>query len=320
MNKYDIITFGSASEDIFVFSEDFFQKRLCFPLNEKLEMDNILTRTGGGGTNAAATFALQGLKTAYCGTRGKDWAGEQVSQDLKRFGISQNLLSQLAGKKTNCSVILSKKQEGRVLLIYREASNFLPQNFSYNKLKTKWFYIAPLAGQMAEKLNPLLNFAQKENIRVAFNPSKKQTKWLKQNLKTALPKIDILLMNELEAKILFGDYSNPKKAFQQIRPYFKGIFATGSRNGLTIFDGKYIYKAKLAKKGKIVDMTGGGDSFGSGFVAKLIQGKTIEQAAQFAAANAAACLREWGAKEGLLKKNEKYPKTQVTKKPLVKAR
>jgi ribokinase len=314
MKKYDVITFGSASEDIFVFSEDFFKKNLCFPLNEKLEMDNILTRTGGGGTNAAATFALQGLKTAYCGSIGTDWAGQQMVKDLKKFNISQNLLSQLANKKTNCSVILSKKQEGRVLLIYRDASNFPPKIFKPEKLKTKWFYIAPLAGEMSKKTNAFLNFAKKNNIKVALNPSKQQIKWLKINLKHILPKIDVILMNEIEANLLFGDYGNPKKCFQKIKPYLRGIFATGSKSRLIIFDGSYIYTAKfkLARK-KVEDMTGGGDAFGSGLISRIIQGKSLEQAIQFASANAAACVRKWGAKEGLLKKNEKYQKVKVKK-------
>ncbi len=311
-NKYDVITFGSASEDIFVFSEDFFKKKLCFPLNEKLEMDNILTRTGGGGTNAAATFALQGLKTAYCGSIGTDWAGQQIMEDLKKFNVSQNLLSRLPDKKTNCSVILSKKQEGRVLLIYREASSFPPKTLEPEKLKTKWFYIAPLAGEMARKTNFLLNFAQKENIKIAFNPSKQQIEWLKNNLEKILPRIDILLMNELEAGMLFNDYSKPEKVFKKIKPYLKGIFATGSKNGLTVFDGNYVYRSNFARK-KVEDMTGGGDAFGSGLVSQIIKGKNIEQAIQFASANGGACVQKWGAKEGLLKKNEKYQKVKVKK-------
>ena len=310
MEKYDVITFGSASEDIFVFAKNFFKKNFCFPANEKIEMNNIFIKTGGGGTNTAATFGLQGLKTAYCGSIGSDWAGEQIKRDLKKFNVSDALLYEWPNKKTNCSVILSKKQKGRVLLIYREASNFIPKNFDYKKLKTKWFYIAPLAGEMADEINKILDFAQKEKIKVALNPSKEQIRWLKKNYKKILPKIDVLTMNSIEAKMFLENYNNLEKAFNKIKPYFKGIFTTGSKKEIIVFQNSYIYRTKLMGK-KIADITGGGDAFGSGLVAQIIKQKDINQAIQFACANVCSCIQKWGAKEGLLKKNEKYLKVKV---------
>ena len=109
MKKYEIITFGSASEDVFVFSKKFLNKKLCFPLGDKIEMDKIIIRTGGGGVNTATTFALQGLNTAYCGSVGKDYAGFSILLDLKRFSISTEFLESLDKKITNHSVIFSKQ-------------------------------------------------------------------------------------------------------------------------------------------------------------------------------------------------------------------
>jgi len=307
--KYKIITFGSASEDIFVFSKEFFNKKLCFPLGDKIEMDKILTRTGGGGTNTAVTFAKQGLKTAYCGAVGKDCAGFSIILDLKRFGVSTEFLSSLNGKTTNHSIILSKKEKGKVILVHRDASGYPPKDFSLNKLKADWFYLAPLSGEYAKQTKKIIDFAYKNKIKVAFNPSKEQIKLYKKSIKDILPKIDVLLTNKKETEMLFGK-RGIKAIFQEIKPFLKGALMTGGKKGLIGFDGKSIYKTEVFKS-KITDLTGAGDAFGSGFVAGLIKGYDITKAIQLGSANTVACIEEWGAKEGILKLNEKYQKVTV---------
>jgi len=309
--KYKVITFGSASEDVFVFSEKFFDKKLCFPLGDKIEMDKILTRTGGGGTNTASSFGNQGLKTAYCGSVGKDYAGFSILLDLKRFGVSAEFLSSLNGKTTNHSIILSKKEKGKAILVYRDASGYLPKDFSLNKLKADWFYLAPLSGEYAKQTKKIIDFAYKNKIKIAFNPSKEQIELYKKSIKSILPKIDVLFTNEKETEMLFGK-RNTKTIFKEIKPFLKGIFIIGGKNGLIGFDGKFIYKTEIFKS-KIIDLTGAGDAFGSGFVTGLIRGYDITKAIQLGSANTVACIEEWGAKEGLLRKEEKYKKIKVKK-------
>jgi len=310
MKKYDVITFGSASEDIFVFSKDFFKKKLQFSLGDKVEIDQIIIRSGGGGTNAAATFASQGLKTAYCGSVGKDYAGFSILLDLKRFRISTEFLGSLPDKTTNHSVILSEKDKGKVILVYREASNYLPAKFDPKKLKADWFYFAPLAEEFARKTKKIIEFAHKQKIKIAFNPGKAQIEMLKKD-KKILSKIDVLLMNERELKMLFGN-RKIESIFKSLKPVFNGLISTGDKKGFVAFDGKYVYQGK-SLIGKVTDKTGSGDAFGSGLVAGLIKTGNIANSLQLAEANAAACVREWGAKEGLLKEGQKYKKTKIKK-------
>ncbi len=315
MNKYDIITFGSASEDVFVFSKEFFNKKLCFPLGDKIEMDKIIIRSGGGGVNTATTFAMQGLKTAYCGSVGKDYVGFSILLDLKKFQISTEFLESLDKKITNHSVILSKQEEGKVILVYRDASNYLSKNFDLRKMRADWFYLAPLGGEFAKKTKEIINFANRNKIKIAFNPSKEQIKEFKKRIKDWLPKIDVLLPNEKEAKMLFGNYKKPEELFRKIKPYLKGVIITGEGENSIAFDGKNIYRAKGLKT-RVADKTGSGDAFDSGFISSLIKTNSIEKSLQFATANASACVKEWGAKEGLLKKGQKYQKVIVKKSKL----
>ena len=311
MKKFDIITFGSASEDIFITSKDFFKKRLCFPVGEKIEIDQILIRTGGGGTNTAATFSLQGFNTAYCGCIGKDYAGFLILMDLKRFGINTNFVETLKNKTTNHSVILSEKEKGRVILVYREASKFLSKSFNLEKLKASWYYLAPLSGQFAKNTLKIIKFAKKNRIKVVINPSKEQINLLKGKKLDWLKLIDVLIVNETEVKLLFGGYKNERNLFKKLKEKIGGyLIITKGKKGSIVFDGKNIFKAGIIKV-KVQDRTGAGDAYGAGFVAGIIKRKDPIFAIRLATANSAACLEQWGAKEGLLKGRQRYSKVKI---------
>src|SRR3989344_5258890 len=101
--KYDIITFGSATQDIYLKSKKFLPafgekfttgEGVCLNLGSKTEMESIFFSSGGGGTNTAATFARQGFKVAYCGQVGADSFGEAIIKELKKLKIDTNLIKQ----------------------------------------------------------------------------------------------------------------------------------------------------------------------------------------------------------------------------------
>ena len=108
-----------------------------------------------------------------------------------------------------------------------------------------------------------------------------------------------MILNKKEAAQLATDKKN------------NGItIITKGADGVDVFAGECLYKA--ASLGlKAVDTTGAGDAFGSGFVAGLIQKGDIVFAIQLAMANSGYNLTKWGAKDGLLKKGQEWPKVEV---------
>ena len=317
----DIITFGSATLDVFVsykkiglFKKEK-KKGVFLPLGEKLEGEKILFRSGGGGANTAATFVNQGLKVAFCGMVGKDFAGKFVLEDLKKFKVKTDFVFKTGKKPTNCSVIFSG-QKGKSILPYRGASSvFGMKDIPLKKLKARWFYFAPLSGKLKEDFLKLIEFARKRNIKVALNPSKYQL--VMPEIKKALKKIDVLILNQEEASFLTKvSFEKEKEVFQKLDELVKGIcIMTKGEKGVTVSDGKFLYTAPVLKT-KVIDETGAGDSFGSGFVAEYIKTKDVVSAIQLATANSVANLKEVGAKEGILEKGQKYKKVKVKKELL----
>ncbi len=83
---------------------------------------------------------------------------------------------------------------------------------------------------------------------------------------------------------------------------FKGILnVTKGFRGASVFYQKKVF-TKKAPKSRVIDRTGAGDSYASGFLSNYIQTNNIKKAIAFGIANATACLKKIGAKQGLLKK------------------
>jgi len=319
---FDVITFGSATLDVFVPYDgklNLFAKNKkispFLPLGEKLEGVKISFHSGGGGINTAATFANQGFKVAYCGMVGNDYAGDFVLEDVKRNKISQRFIFKTKEKTTSCSVIFTG-EKGKVILPYRGAARCLDvQDIPLEELKSKWFYLAPLSGKLRKSFFRIIRFAKKNNIKVFLNPSKYQLK--SSVIKKAIKQADVLMLNQEEASFLTGvSFKKEKLIFQKINQWVKGIcIMTRGRKGSIVSDGKFLYTTPVLKK-KIVDETGTGDSFGAGFVADYMKTSDIVSAIQFATANSAANLERLGAKEGILKAGESWKKVKVKKTKL----
>jgi len=323
---YDIITFGSATRDIFLKSKTFkivgekkfiTGKGLCLSLGSKIEVDDISFSTGGGGTNTAATFANQGFKTAFCGMVGDDPAGDDVIKDLEKFKIDTDFILKTNKKPTNHSVVLSSDvSKDRTIIVYRGASGELAKkDVPSQKLSAKWFYLAPLSEKVCNIFEYLVNFAAKNKIKVAVNPGNCQLSLPQKTWEKILKKTDVLILNQEEASLLTKiPYKKEEDIFKKIDKLCPGIaIMTKGPEGVVVSDGKYLYRSKTAPA-KVVDRTGTGDSFASGFLSGFIQTNgNIEYGIQLGMANSAGCLSKMGAKKGLLKKGQVFKKVKVQK-------
>jgi ribokinase len=323
---FDVVTFGSATKDIFVRSKNFklidspeflTDKALAVEAGAKIYIDELIFTTGGGGTNTAATFALQGLEVAYLGLVGDDVAGLEIIRELEKLGVVCDFIKVTAKAVTPHSIILSLPGKERSILVYAGAAHLLSEkDIPWEEIvKTKWFYLSGLSGNSAKVFEPIIDFAKEEKIKLAVNPGHDQLIGNREITKKLLEKIDILIVNQEEASMLAGvDYEDEEILFKKFDELVPGIAVMSKGpEGVAVSDGKNIYRADIPQAG-YVDRTGAGDAFGSGFVATIIKGGTIEEAIQFATANATATVQQIGAKNGLLAKGKwgPWPKVKVS--------
>lgn len=326
---YDVITFGSATRDVFIKSKQFdvikhksfiTGQGIGLNLGSKIYLDDIFFASGGGGTNASATFAKQGLRTAYIGKVGNDPGGRAIKDELESLKI-RCFLSEDNKKQTNYSVILSAPDKGRTILVYHGAGHLLKKkDIPFSKLKAKWFYIAGLSGESAKMIFPIINFAKKNNIKVALDPSASQISMGFKKVKNLLSKLDILKLNQEEAaKLVNLPYKDENAIFRKLDKFMPGIAVmTKGPEGVLVSDGKEVFKAGTFKEKQHIDRTGAGDAFGSGFVTGWIYTNKIEEAIRWGSANGTSIVEKFGAKNGILSKNQikkekRWKKLKITK-------
>ncbi len=335
--NFDVVTFGSATRDIFVRSRalkiiecpDFATgKALAVGAGSKVYVEDLIFSSGGGGTNAAATFSEQGFKTAFVGLVGNDLPGKEIIKEMGMLGAAIDFIKITNKAATPVTIILSALEESapqsfnkkgeRSILVYEGASHLLKkEDVPWDKIKqAKWFYISGLSGESARVFPLIVNFAKENGIKVAVNPGHDQLEKDLAILKSSLDKIDILLVNQEEASVITGiDFKEEEEIFKKFDELVSGIAVmTKGKEGVVVSDGKNIYRAGIPDSG-YADRTGAGDAFGSGFVSGIIEKNDIEYAIQLATANATSCVQQIGAKNGLLKKGEwgEWEKVKVIK-------
>lgn len=324
--NFDVITIGTATQDTFLKSR-FFNKiedkkdlknygiisgeATCFGLGSKIEVDEPIVDIGGGAVSTAITFSRQGLKTAAVFKIGKDEAGKSIISRLKKEKVSAFPSYDKKTKTASSSVLLSPDGE-RTILVYRGASEKVKkEDVILKNLQSKWVYIVPGKINIGIIKNMVDRF-HAQGASIAINPSKTMLRLGLEKLSPIFKKTKVLIINREEAAYLTGiDYGKENEIFKKIDSVFKGVFLmTDGRNGSWISDNKNIYYANVFKGFEILDETGAGDAFGSGFVAGLIHKRkshhleNIEYAIRLGSANAASVVQKIGAQEGVLTKKQ----------------
>ncbi len=272
-----IITIGSATKDVFI-KGNFDLKNIT---GKKFEVNEVILETGGGGSNTAVSFSRFGFKTAFLGKVGLDIPGIHIIRELKKNNVDISLVK-TSKLGTGYSVIISPYEKDRTIFVYRGAN----VDIDFKAVKAELYYITSLTGKSENIIPKAINYAKKNKIKVAMNPSKP---FLKKHKKFF---VNILLLNKEEANILVTD-------FRKLNDYANIAVITKSKEGCEVYTKQYKYEANSPFV-KIKETTGAGDAFCSGFVAGLIK-KDIEFAIKLGTLNACSCIQQIGAKNGLIR-------------------
>lgn len=306
---YDIVTIGSAVQDITVWSDAFSVRpaqQACFLLGGKVPIDAPTVASGGGATNVAVVCAQLGLQTGCIARIGTDLPGKLVYEELVRYGVSTSFL-QKSTDPTGLSIILTAPKGARTALVHRGASTGLTStNIPWKRVHTKWLYITNLDGNAAVAKSAFAH-ATKRGIRIAWNPGAGEcTPGEKHSLYRFLKYTDVLLMNREEAReVIGGESSSTMKTILRrlaaIVPNAIVLITDGSR-GAWVRNGKLVVEIPPIDV-EVKSTVGAGDAFGGAFIAGLsLYGEDWVSAARLGALNAVSVIQHVGAKKGTLHK------------------
>ncbi|MBI3622931.1 carbohydrate kinase family protein [Candidatus Pacearchaeota archaeon] len=293
---FDVITFGSAVVDVFVDTKTAEKgKFMYYPIGEKILIKNLKFYVGGGGTNTAVAFSRLGLKTGFVGKVGDDNSEKKILELLKKEKVK--FLGKIEkGAVSGYSIVLESREKDRTILTYKGVNDKLKfKELKLKELKTKWLYLSALLGESFKTQKKLVQHLNKKGTKIAFNPSSYIIK--KLDLKIILKFCEILVLNKEEAQ-MFVKKGDLLEGLRKLGPRI--VIITDRDKLISAYDGNKKYYLK-PNKIKVVDRTGAGDAFASGFVAGRITGKSIGDSLKLGLRESEAEIKYHGVKNKLLR-------------------
>lgn len=317
-----ILAIGAATQDVFLKNSralrpahvDGTHELIELEIGAKIDVNEIHFATGGGATNAATTFARNGLKASFMGAIGDDLAGRQILESLDAEFIDTSRVEILPNYNTDYSTVILSSSGERTILTYRGASSHIfADNFSLKMNEFDWIYVTNLAGNF-DALNRIFAEATSKGAKIMWNPGKKELE-NPEKVRNLLEDVEVLLVNKQEAQAIFGEYEG-EELLIRARNLVKVAIVTDGANGVWASDGETLVRAGMYEDVPRKDTTGAGDAFGSGFLAQWALGAPLKPALLFASANSTSVIQQIGAKAGILRRSEEFHSMPMYEKRL----
>ncbi len=239
--------------------------------------------SGGAACNTVTGIARLGGDTRFMGKRGNDKFGERFESELVKHGVEALLAK--AATPTGRVLSLITPDSQRTMLTYLGASaemapNEMPAvNFQgcaivliegylvYNQ--DMFIHAMHSAHQAGARIAlDLASFTVVEENRQAFESVVRQY-------------VDILIANEDEARA-FGGRKDEREALKSLAGLVELAVVKLGAEGSLIASGDQVVTVPAAGDAGVVDTTGAGDLWASGFLYGLVQGLPLERCGRLA--------------------------------------
>ncbi len=318
--KPTIVAIGKATQDVFLKSHEFDPKKegkvayTHLPLGSKLDVDEAVFSTGGNATNVAVTLARQGLDSHFIWALGNDPASVSILKAMDDENVNTSLVEQDDRHQASYSTVLLSPDGERTILNFH-GSGMSKTAFSealHKITKADWLYPSSLGDY--ELLDMTLRRANQLNAKVMLNPAGSELAH-PTKLKPLLEDVDVLCLNKEEMQTLVHGDSLEELVRHGLNLCPVVIVSDGP-NGVCASDGKTIITAGMYEDVPVVDRTGAGDAFASGFLSQWALGKDLKQSVIFASANSTSVVNHVGAKEGILAENARLHDMDINEEKL----
>ena len=315
MNKinYDISLIGNAIVDIIAQTSDSILNDLgiqkgAMQIIDSETTDNLLNViknpiiiSGGSAANTAVGFSSFGGKACFIGQTGLDEFGSLFEKNINEAGVFFKSKESNALEKTSKSIVLVTPDAERSMNTFLGAST----NFNINCvneeliLNSKILYLEGYLFDQPEAKKAIYHcckIAKANNIQIGLSLSdlfcveRHRSDFL--NLISDF--IDIIFANEAEIKSLYK--MDLRSCINSIKDKVKiGAITLGSE-GSVVFKNDLEHVVNPIKINNLVDTTGAGDLFASGFLYGLTSSLSIEQCGSLGTKAASEIITHYGAR------------------------
>jgi sugar/nucleoside kinase (ribokinase family) len=311
---YDVLGIGNAIVDVLSRADDAFLSKHGLVKGSMMLIDEQRAETlyaamgpgvevsGGSCGNTMAGVASFGGRGAYIGKVRDDQLGQVFGHDLKSMGVSFDTQSATSGPATARCLILVTPDAQRTMNTYLGACTGLGPSDIDTKLVGSahvtyvegYLWDAPEAKKAVLKAFDAAHAAGRQ-VSITLSDSFCVNRYREEFRDLVRNKVDILFGNEAEIKSLY-EVETFEEALEATRKEAKIAALTRSEKGSVVIKGSETYAVPAAPVGKIVDTTGAGDLYASGFLFGLTQGKPLAECARLGGIAAAEVISHVGAR------------------------
>ncbi len=318
MDIFDVVTIGNAKIDIFLQVHDTNKHfrlnsetgELCIKSGDKARIDQGYFLIGGNAANVSIGISRAGFRSAIVAEIGSDEFADKIIKILKEENVSEQFLKQTEGV-SSISVILNYMGERTIF----EENVEREHSFSFENLSAKWIYLTSMGSKWYDAYKKTLDKVIEKNIKLAFNPGTLQLDEGVESFQDVLAKTEILFVNREEgikiskANLDFSENSNYKENIEKLLVAVKNtgpknVVITDGKKGSFMIDSGGAVIIGPVKDTVVVERTGAGDAFASGFLSGILAGQDFQSAMNWGTENASSVIGQTGATKGLLRREE----------------
>jgi ribokinase len=266
-------------------------------------VDTIESHAGGNGSNTSIALAKVGMAVRLVGSVGNDAQGRSLLDTLCRSGVDTRFVH-VGDEATAATVALVNRAGDRKFFhrmgvsggAFAEPIDFTPEltaGMAHYHLASL-FILPRLRAHAAETLARARAAGLATSLDTNWDP---QGRWL-EDVRPCLPHLDIVFMNEDEARMATG-YSTPSSAATCLlaEGARMAVIKLGPRGCAVFTHGAEVASPAFDVDAK--DTTGAGDCFVGGFLAARLRGAGLAETARFANAVGALSVQHVGGAVGI---------------------
>lgn len=277
-----ILNFGSLNIDIFFRVENIVKP------GETISAKSIEKRPGGKGLNQSVALSKSFENVYHAGSVGDD--GVFLIDYLKSENINTKYIKKSDKLTGNAIIQVDDKGENSIVL-YKGANFDNDKKFVDEVLDNFDKDDILLLQNEISSMKYLIDKAYEKGMKIVLNPSP-----ITDEIKEFdFNKIDLLLVNEIEAKNIANkdNIDESINYFMATYPNINLIVTLGSKGSIFVNKNEKIKQEGI--KVESVDSTGAGDTFTGFFVSYFYQGKNVRDCLKFASLASALSVTKSGA-------------------------
>jgi sugar/nucleoside kinase (ribokinase family) len=310
----DVVAIGNAIVDVLTHADDAFVSKHglakgSMTLIDAAQADKLYADmgpgkevSGGSAANTIAGLASLGAKCGFIGRVRNDQLGEVYQHDLRAGGVEFSTPPATSGHGTGRCYILVTPDAQRTMNTYLGASVELgPAEVDANLIgRAKILYLEGYLWDRRgakEAFRKASDIARAKGAKVAFSLSDSfcVNRWRDEFRELIEKRVDILFANESEVTALYK-VNTFEEAVPMVRAHTEVAALTRSEKGAVIVRGQETATVAAERVGKVVDTTGAGDLYASGFLYGLLRGRDLATAGRMGAIAAAEVISHFGAR------------------------